>query len=77
MKVKFSSLVVILVIALNVWFAREVIELVRDSGIEPTVLITAFFAFTTGELWCLTDIKRRKIDKKGEASPNEKEDFLQ
>lgn len=60
---KFSSIVVLAVIMLNLWFAKEIIELIKDAGIEPAALITAWFAFTTGELWCLKDIKKKKIDK--------------
>ena len=69
--IRFSSIVVLLVIVLNIWFAREVIELIRDVSIEPTVLIGAWFAFTTGELWCLKDIKKKKIDKEKEGGKDE------
>ena len=39
--------------------------LMRDTSFEPTALIAAWFAFTTGELWMLKDIKKKKIDKEG------------
>lgn len=64
--IKFASIVVLAVIGLNVWFTREIIALVRDISYEPTALVAAWFAFTTGELWCLSSIKRKKIEKEGD-----------
>ena len=58
---KFSNLVVVVVIILNVWFTIEVLESFKIVGSEPTVLTGAFFSFTVGELWLLKDIKKIKI----------------
>lgn len=68
---KFSPIVVLLVIGLNVWFTKEVFELIRDTGIEPSTLESLFFGFTTVELWCLKDIKKTKIKNKKEGEKNE------
>lgn len=57
----FSKIIVILVIALNVLFAKRVLDIFEVIGSEPTVLIGAFFAFTTGELWLLSRITRDKL----------------
>lgn len=58
---KFSNLVVVAVIVMNLWYTNEVLETYRIVGSEPTVLNGAFFAFTGGELWLLKDIKKIKI----------------
>ena len=62
---KFSKWVVALVIALNTVFTVAVLFIFLKIGSEPTTLIAAFFAFTTGELWFLAGIKRREIEKNG------------
>ncbi len=54
---KFSKAIVTLVVALNVLFATAVLYIFWQTGQEPTALIAAFFAFTTGELWLLSKIK--------------------
>lgn len=69
--VKFSSKVVLLVIVINLWFVKEVIELIRDVSIEPTVLIGSWFAWTTGELWMLKEIKKKKIEKEKESDKHD------
>ena len=65
--VRFASIVVLIVIGLNVWFADRVLTVVEHTSIEPAVLIGAWFAFTTGELWMLKDIKKKKIDKESDS----------
>ena len=47
-----------LVILLNVSFAAAVLYVFLRTGTEPTALVVAWFAFTTGELWLLAKIKR-------------------
>ena len=58
---KFSNIVVILVIVLNIWFTNKVLNIYAITGSEPIVLIGAWFAFTGGELWLLSGIKKAKI----------------
>ena len=60
---KFASTVVLLVIGFNVWFTDRIITLIETTSFEPAVLIGTWFAWTTGELWMLKDIKKKKIDK--------------
>jgi len=60
-KGRFSKFIVTLVILLNVAFTLGVFYLFLKVGNEPTTLITAWFAFTTGELWMLSSIKKKKI----------------
>ena len=62
---KFSKAVVMFIIAANVAFTIAILLVFVRVGSEPSVLVGAFFAFTTGELWLLAKIKREKI-KKGE-----------
>jgi hypothetical protein len=40
------------------------------TGSEPITLIGAWFAFTTGELWMLSSIKKSKVKKDGENNEN-------
>jgi len=63
---KFSPIVVLLVIGLNMWFTDKVLTVIERTSIEPVALITAWFSFTTGELWMLSKIKREKLKKEGE-----------
>ena len=55
-----------LVIVLNVWFTKEVLEVFKVTGSEPAALVAAWFAFTTGELWMLASIKKCKTKHKKE-----------
>jgi hypothetical protein len=48
---KFSKLIVALVILLNAAFTVAVLFIFYRVGTEPTALIAAWFGFTTGELW--------------------------
>lgn len=60
-KNRFSKFIVIFVILLNVLFTAGVFYVFLRVGHEPTTLIAAWFAFTTGELWLLAGIKKKKI----------------
>lgn len=62
---RFSKLIVALVIALNSAFTMAVLYIFLRVGSEPTVLIGAWFTFTTGELWMLSTLKKKEI---GEAA---------
>ena len=58
---RYSKLIVALVILLNTGFAGAVLYTFLRVGSEPTALVAAWFAFTTGELWLLAGIKREKV----------------
>lgn len=58
---KYSKKIVAVVIALNVAFAAAVLYVFLRTGAEPTTLVAAWFAFTTGELWLLSGIKKTEI----------------
>ena len=60
-KMKYSKFIVTLVILLNTAFAFSTLYVFLRTSSEPTTLIAAWFAFTTGELWLLKDIKKTKI----------------
>ena len=64
---KFSKVVVTAIIALNIIFAAAILVVFWHTASEPTVLVGAWFAWTTGELWALSKIKRSKEKKKKEA----------
>lgn len=59
---KFSKLIVTLVILLNAAFTGAVLYIFYRIGVEPTALIAAWFGFTTVELWALAGIKKREIE---------------
>lgn len=69
---QYSKLIVALVIFLNTGFAGAVLYAFLKVGSEPTALIAAWFAFTTGELWLLSGITRLKI-REGEHEDNQDE----
>ena len=60
MYIKFSKAIVILIILLNIAFTLAVLYIFLKTGLEPTSLVIAWFAFTTGELWALSKIKREE-----------------
>lgn len=61
-KGEFSKLVVALIIALNVIFSFSVLFAFVKTATEPSTLIACWFGFTTGELWILAGIKKKKIN---------------
>ncbi len=63
---KFSKFIVTLIILLNVSFTVAVLYVFLRIGSEPTALISAWFGFTTVELWALAGIKKREIEKQND-----------
>lgn len=59
----FSKILVVFIITANVAFTVAVLLIFRAVGSEPATLIASWFAFTTGELFLLSKIKREKIRK--------------
>ena len=62
----FSKLIVLLVITLNVTFTGAILWFFLRTGSEPSSLITAWFAFTTIELWSLAGIKKAEKRKEND-----------
>lgn len=62
-KREFSKAIVSLVVFLNAIFTMAVLYVFLKVGSEPVTLIGSWFAFTTGELWMLTSIKKQKVKK--------------
>jgi len=58
---RYSKIIVALVILLNTGFAGAVLYAFLRVGSEPTALIAAWFGFTTGELWLLAGIRKAKL----------------
>lgn len=56
----FSKFMVFLIIVLNIWFTLKVFDVVEATSVEPSSLVMSWFAFTTGELWMLSSIKKAK-----------------
>jgi len=67
---RYSKIIVALVILLNAGFTGAVLFTFLRVGSEPTALIGCWFAFTTGELWLLAGITREKV-RTGESSRNQ------
>ena len=65
-KGSFSKKIVIMVILLNVIFTIAVLYIFFRTSSEPTVLVGAWFAFTTVELWSLASIKKKEIRGSGD-----------
>lgn len=74
---KYSKAIVITVIALNLLFALGAFYLFLKTEKEPTVLTGAWFAFTTGELWMLANIRKQdqKIKQSNETKENEESEY--
>jgi len=62
-KGQFSKAIVMLVIAFNIAFTVAILYVFMRTGSEPATLVACWFAFTTGELWALSSIKKNKIKK--------------
>lgn len=58
-EMQYSKIIVTVVIILNTLFMAAVLAIFWHTGSEPAALIAAWFAFTTGELWALSSIKKR------------------
>lgn len=69
-KNRFSKAIVAAVVLLNTIFTVAVLYVFLKVGSEPVALIGAWFAFTTGELWMLSSIKKAKVKREGENNEN-------
>ena len=58
---KFSKVIVALVIILNTVFAAVVLYIFSMTKAEPVTLVGAWFSFTTVELLALAGIKRKEV----------------
>lgn len=59
----FSKAIISLVVLMNIAFTVAVLYVFLKTASEPVALVGAFFAFTTGELWMLSTIKKEKVKK--------------
>lgn len=59
----FSKLIITLVVLMNIIFTSAVLYVFLKTSSEPVALVGAWFAFTTGELWMLSSIKKAKVEK--------------
>lgn len=69
---RYSKIIVLLIVALNLLFAVAVLAVFWHTGSEPGVLVGAWFTFTTGELWALSKVTRDKNKIKKERSAEDK-----
>ncbi len=60
---KYSKIIVMLIILANILFASSVLFIFFKVGNEPNTLIIAWFGFTTGELAIMGSIKKKEKSK--------------
>ena len=72
---KFSTKIVVLVLILNIVFTAAVLIIFAKTASEPSALITAWFAFTTGELWMLASIKKTKVKQDNTTKEEDNGDY--
>ena len=60
---RYSKVMVGLVILLNILFTVAVLYVFLQTGAEPTSLVVAWFSFTTVELLALAGIKMKEIQR--------------
>jgi hypothetical protein len=60
---KFSKKIVSLIVILNVLFTIGVLVVFWHTGSEPSSLVVAWFGSFTAELWIISGIKKKKIEK--------------
>ncbi len=63
---KYSKIIVSIIVFLNISFAIGSLYVFLRTGSEPVTLTTCWFAFTTGELWLLSGIKKSEVKKSKE-----------
>ena len=71
-KGSYSKWIVFFIIVLNTLFVAAALYVFLQVGSEPVALTGAWFAFTTGELWMLSGIKKQKAREE-----NKNEDRLE
>ena len=59
----FSKWIIVVVVLMNIAFTGAVLYVFLKTSSEPVALVGAWFAFTTGELWMLSSIKKEKVKK--------------
>lgn len=74
-KGRFSKFIVSFVVLLIIIFTAAVLYVFLQTGNEPSVLIGAFFAFATGELWMLASIKKNKAKNEKKEGGNDYEEY--
>lgn len=69
-KIKFSNIVLTVIVILLIAFVMRVFALIETTGYEPSTLITAVFAAALGEFGILGWIKNVKTKHDYEESGN-------
>lgn len=63
-KSDYSKFIVIFIIVANIIFTYAVLKIFLVTGTEPQFIVSAWFSFTTVELWSLAGIKKKKEETK-------------
>ena len=72
---RFSKIVIITVIIMVLIFTGSILYIFDRKGAEPSVIITAFFAFMTGEILALAKLKLAEIETETKEKKKEIEDI--
>ena len=72
---RFSKIVIIAVIIMVLIFTGSVLYIFDRKSAEPNVIITAFFAFMTGEVLALAKLKLAEIETERKEKKKEIEDI--
>lgn len=67
----YSKILIACIVILNVLFTVAVLYVFSQTAEEPTTLIASWFAFTTGELWMTSSIKKAKTKASTESFTEE------
>lgn len=65
-KGNYSKFLIVGIIALNIWFTVRILNILEQGYNEPGILIGAWFSFTTGELFMIASIKKKKVVKEND-----------
>lgn len=63
-KGQYSKQLIVFIVVINILFTVAVLFVYLKIKSEPSTLIGAWFGFTTVELWNLSMIKKKKMEKK-------------
>lgn len=69
---RFSKVVIVAVIIIVFIFTGVILYIYNNKASEPTTIITAFFAFMTGEVLALAKLKLAEIDNEKYENKNKK-----
>lgn len=78
-KFNYADLILVIIAVATLAFVNRVFEIIEVTGVEPSALVTAFFAFITSEcaiLWRQHEgSKNRKLKREEREGKEEDDDY--